>query len=116
MKYRNIEKISDDNVKSDMTDYNNAISEIDLCNVKISELKKVVDVMESYDISYDKNKIRNMIDEKQKRIFELKNEANLSQERIEFAQQICKHDMVNLGHDSHYDYFRCEKCGFEDRW
>ena len=28
----------------------------------------------------------------------------------------CRHDWVEQGHDSHYDYYKCRKCGKEERW
>ena len=31
-------------------------------------------------------------------------------------QKSCQHDYKNVGHDSHYDYYMCDKCGSQDRW
>lgn len=31
-------------------------------------------------------------------------------------QKSCQHDYKNVGHDSHYDYYMCDKCGRQDRW
>jgi hypothetical protein len=31
-------------------------------------------------------------------------------------QKSCQHDYKNIGHDSHYDYYMCDKCGSQDRW
>ena len=31
-------------------------------------------------------------------------------------QKSCKHDYKNVCHDSHYDYYMCDKCGSQDRW
>ena len=28
----------------------------------------------------------------------------------------CKHDWVEQGYDSHYDYYKCRNCGKEERW
>ena len=33
---------------------------------------------------------------------------------IEAAQDVCEHDMVYNGHDSHYNHEICSKCGWED--
>lgn len=31
-------------------------------------------------------------------------------------QKSCQHDYKSIGHDSHYDYYMCDKCGSQDRW
>jgi cell fate (sporulation/competence/biofilm development) regulator YmcA (YheA/YmcA/DUF963 family) len=31
-------------------------------------------------------------------------------------QKSCQHVYKNVGHDSHYDYYMCDKCGSQDRW
>jgi len=33
---------------------------------------------------------------------------------VEAAQNICHHNMVDNGHDSHYNHMICTKCGYED--
>lgn len=35
---------------------------------------------------------------------------------IEYQQSICKHDLKYIGHDSHYDYYKCSKCGYEHKY
>lgn len=47
------------------------------------------------------------------RLFEYK---SFLSEAIEKCQASCEHDWKEIGHDSHYDYYRCTKCGKEERW
>lgn len=36
--------------------------------------------------------------------------------QVSSLQDKCEHDWYNIGHDSHYDYYKCKKCNIEKRW
>lgn len=116
IKYRDIDGLSDSLVKSRMLEYNNKCDEVQKVEEKVKELKTSMNVMESYISFADRGKINSIIDSYSELVLELKHEVNLLRDNIESMQRGCDHQMVNVAHDSHYDYYRCSKCGYEDRW
>lgn len=108
--------VSDPVVASKMEHYSQVSNELKTCEKKIEDMKSSMKVMESYISSKDREKIGSIISCNQERVFELKSELNMIGDEIERLQSGCEHTWVNTGHDSHYDYYRCSKCGFEDRW
>lgn len=44
---------------------------------------------------------------------ELTNKLKDINNAISALEKVCDHDYVYSWHDSHYDYFRCKKCGKE---
>ena len=46
---------------------------------------------------------------------EYKKELNISETTLKELMGKCEHDMEFLWSDSHHDYYRCTKCGFEKR-
>lgn len=114
--YKNTKDINNEEVLFMMNEYNTKMNEIDKCNYRINSIKSSVDTMKGYGVEYDQEKVDEMIRMDSDCICELKSELNLIDDAIERIQRECEHDMVNCGHDSHYDYYRCRKCGFEDRW
>jgi hypothetical protein len=45
----------------------------------------------------------------------LKEHMDLIDKYLKEKQEHCTHDWVYDGHDSHYDYYKCAKCGLEDK-
>lgn len=45
----------------------------------------------------------------------LKEHMGLIDKYLKGKQEHCIHDWVYDGHDSHYDYYKCAKCGLEDK-
>lgn len=111
-----IEDSFDSVIKDKMNEYNRKVDEIEGCKVTSSEMTHAMGVMEEYISSKDRKKIESIINSNNERVFELKSELNLIRDEVMRSQMGCEHDMVYIGHDSHYDYYRCSKCGFEDRW
>ena len=81
---------------------------------EISEMKRAMSMFVKYLLNYDNPyEVLEMLDE------------NLSKEKefvekyesmIKHFQSICNHKMKNVGHDSHYEYYRCDVCGYEERY
>lgn len=46
---------------------------------------------------------------------ELLNKAHKIEKVIEAYQDVCKHNMQYTDHDSHYRYYKCDICGFENK-
>ena len=114
--YKNTKDIKNEVVVRKMNDYNLKSHEIDMLEKNICKLKKSLNVLIGYDINFDSEKLEHVIYALHETINELKVEMNLIGDEIEKIQRECEHEMVYDGHDSHYDYYRCSKCGFEDRW
>lgn len=114
--YKNTEDIKNEVVVGKMNDYNLKSHEIDMCEKNICELKKTVKMLNGCEIGFDSEKLEQVINTNHETINDLKVERNLIGDEIERIQRECEHEMVYYGHDSHYDYYRCSKCGFEDRW
>lgn len=80
------------------------------------ELKALEDsykLLDFYDVIVPENKSRydyvhSIIKKKIDNWTEYK---NLFRKLIEDKRNNCEHKYVYDGHDSHYDYFRCDKCG-----
>lgn len=45
----------------------------------------------------------------------LSDEINLIDDAIGAFQKICKHNMFEDWHDSHYRYYKCSICGIENK-
>lgn len=56
--------------------------------------------------------IKNLTEIREKNI----NKQKEIEEEIEKIQKKCKkHNWIDDGHDSHYNYYKCSKCGTEER-
>ena len=83
---------------------------------KLDEIKKAVCVLINVGIFVGKDSTEDCVRE----ITLLKDKVEKS--LLEFMsilsdkQKSCDHEYRNIGHDSHYDYYMCDKCGSQDRW
>ena len=83
---------------------------------KLDEIKKAACVLINVGIFVGKDSTEDCVRE----ITLLKDKVEKS--LLEFMsiladkQKSCDHEYRNIGHDSHYDYYMCDKCGSQDRW
>lgn len=78
---------------------------------KLKDFNKSLQTLSDYNIMYDKESVDSVLNT-------INNENNVIKEHIELVksyiqekQDNCEHDFVYDGHDSHYDYYTCKKCG-----
>ena len=83
---------------------------------KINEIKKAAHVLINVGIFVGKDSTEDCI-----------REIKLSKDKVEKSllefmsilaekQKSCVHEYRNIGHDSHYDYQICDKCGLQEIW
>lgn len=89
--------------------YNNALSERKLIDNAALDFY-------GYDIEIDNDKYREVMKELNEKVEIYSKHKELITKLLEEKQKQCPHDNWHYtGHDSHYDYYVCEKCGKEDR-
>ena len=83
---------------------------------KIDEIKKAALVLTNVGIFVGKDSTEDCV-----------RKIKLSKDKVEKSllefmsiladkQKSCVHEYRNLGHDSHYEYHICDKCGLRERW
>ena len=68
-----------------------------------------------YGIKYDKTSYENEMDKLHEELNTLRDNASIFAKYLYEKQENCKHEWVDNGHDSHYTYYKCTKCGKECR-
>jgi hypothetical protein len=83
---------------------------------KLEEIRKAAKIILDFGLSIRKDEfkirvelIKGIKDRIEKSTMEFMN-------MLYIKQKSCQHDYKNVGHDSHYDYYMCDKCGSQDRW
>lgn len=102
--------------KPTLSDYKEElVRQRELDGEKLIRLETGIRIFEEYGIDFNKN-------EAEKNTSYLKENYMLADERImEFEKLVrekqnnCKHEWHNVGHDSHYDFYKCPLCGLNDR-
>lgn len=91
------------------------IKQRDLEGDKLNRLETGISIFEEYGIEFNRA-------EAEKKIGYLKENYMFADERVmEFErllaekQNKCEHDWYNVGHDSHYDFYKCPLCGASDK-
>lgn len=97
------------NIKDSNNNYKIIIESID-------NILKFIDESENFSISEEcRNELqilKSNIKSKQHILFDEFVDLCISTNKL---QSICDHDFEYLWHDSHYDYYKCKKCNFEER-
>lgn len=103
--YSEIKKYKDDLLKhlNSLYDIRNKI------NYSVNEL-------ENYDIKCNTISYDNVINTINEEIKPLQEHSKLIKKYLEEKQRYCDHhDWIYYVHDSHYDYYKCSKCGAESK-
>ena len=102
--YKEIEKYID-NLRRNL---NSLYDKRNSINNAVNELKKHGIKCDQY--SYDEN-----MDYINEDIKPLKKHWDLIDKYLKEKQEHCDHDWIYDGRDSHYDYYKCSKCGKESK-
>lgn len=70
---------------------------------KMRDLQRVLLILEKYSIRTDYI---------QKSLIDTYSELSSTRKQQEIIQKKCKHSYVHDGWDSHYNYYKCDKCGY----
>lgn len=109
---------SDDRSLYSIKDYISDIKEhIHYINTEIDRLIIAKNALRDFAVDYKKESLDESIES-------LKYELDMYNKYIENVKtflkdkqtKVCEHQMRNLGHDSHYEYYICDNCGFEERY
>lgn len=82
----------------------------------IEDMSHSLEVMEEYMSYADRKKVERIIEGDRRKMMEIGNEMNDVIEEVSELRLKCEHDYEEIGHDSHYEYWRCKKCGLKGRW
>ena len=107
-----------------LNEWNNVLNDyfVDLVDEKKSHekiketLSGAASVFEKYEIKYNADDYESLILYHEGVIELLTDAIKEFEDKIETKQQHCDHEWKEIGHDSHYSYYFCDKCGKEERW
>lgn len=89
---------------------------LDVVNGRILDLKDVIVTCSKYiELEHVIDSVNKILEREENNLIRLKNEENEIEHEIEEYQKTCSHEFVYRGHDSHYDFYICKKCGKEER-
>lgn len=77
----------------------------------LGEIECVKRTKEIYESRNQIGDFGDMLSVLNKEVNNLKKDQDKIIEQITEIQNSCEHDFVYIGHDSHYDYYTCKKCG-----
>ena len=88
------------------------LSEVD---EKLKKLDNAKNVFVEFNVSYDDESFNKSYNELMKLRKEVSSKYNRFINHLSKKQDKCEHNFRNIGHDSHYDYYKCDKCNKEYR-
>ena len=115
-----IDKLSDFVVYSDYSEVEHHTRDIHSLYQEATNLHKHLmkienDLRELYHIEIGK-KFKDVYEEIAEVIENISFYQDLLNDFLNERRKNCKHDWVEQGYDSHYDYYKCRNCGKEERW
>ena len=78
-------------------------------------IDNAVKTLNGFGIKCDRYSYAEIITHINEDIKPLKEHLDLIYKYLKEKQEHCTHDWVYDSHDSHYDYYKCAKCGLEDK-
>lgn len=97
-----------------LTNIDNEMVDIKTQTLKLEE---AISTMRLYNISESEiDVLVSMVNKNNNRIGYLNDMKNEFSIRLMEMQNTCEHDWEYMGHDSHYDFHKCKKCGKFEKW
>lgn len=79
------------------------------------ELMNAEEAFKKYNIPYDKNVYDNALSDLVEKENDYNNHIKLVYSLLKEKEDKCEHEFSYEGHDSHYDYYVCQKCGKQEK-
>lgn len=94
-------------------EYNYKLNELQILRDTIKHVKNMVGELENYGVYVQMPSLDTFETSIYDKIRPIENEINIWNKYIIEKRNNCNHNWVYDGHDSHYDYCKCSRCGKE---
>ena len=82
----------------------------------INDIKITCAVLEKYNFIVARERFIKEIIKIEKEVEELESQKHNIENEIKDLMKNCSHNFIYIGHDSHHDYYKCNKCGIEEKY
>ena len=111
------DKFDEPEIQKLYDEYNESYKKCDNFRKKCDEIMTCIEVLDRYNITEDcaRKELKEKYDVYYKCYIDESQKYKDIYEQIDECRKHCEHVYEYIGHDSHHDYYRCKRCGKEER-